>query len=89
MRYTAMIVGFLLATLTTVGAAETDQPDHVAFKVRDLAGTKTFAAIFGWTLANTGPDGTSFDGTELGGGLTTGASRHSPSPASADFFPRS
>lgn len=61
MRYTAMIVGFLLATLTAVGATETGQPDYVAFKVHDLAGTKTFAAIFGWTLADAEPSHTSFE----------------------------
>lgn len=52
MRYTAMIVGFLLATLTAVGAAEPDRPDHVAFTVHDLVKTKTFhSTVFGWTFA--------------------------------------
>jgi predicted enzyme related to lactoylglutathione lyase len=52
MRYTAMIVGFLLATLTQVGAAEIGQSDYVEFTVHDLATTKAFySAVFGWTFA--------------------------------------
>jgi predicted enzyme related to lactoylglutathione lyase len=55
-RYTAMIVGFLLATLTAVGAAEPDRPDFVEFTVHDLVKSKTFyGAVFGWTFAEPGP----------------------------------
>jgi len=72
MKYTAMIVGFLLATLTAVGAAEIGQPDYVEFKVHDLARTKTFyGAVFGWTFADYGPTYASFDDGKIGGGFTT------------------
>ena len=72
MRYTAMIVGFLLATLTQVGAAEIGQSDYVEFTVHDLATTKTFySAVFGWTFADYGPTYTSFDDGKIGGGFTT------------------
>ncbi len=62
MRYTAMIVGFLLATLTQVGAAEIGQPDYVEFSVHDLARAKTFySAVFGWTFVDYGPTRASLD----------------------------
>ena len=72
MRYTAMIVGFLLATLTQVGAAEIGQSDYVEFNVHDLARTKTFySAVFGWSFADYGPTHASFDDGKIGGGFTT------------------
>jgi predicted enzyme related to lactoylglutathione lyase len=67
-----MIVGFLLATLTQVGAAEIGQSDYVEFRVHDLARTKTFySAVFGWTFADFGPTYASFDDGKIGGGFTT------------------
>ena len=53
MRYTAMIVGFLFATLTAVGAAEPDRPNNVPFTLNDLVKTKTFyGAVRGWMCAD-------------------------------------
>ena len=72
MKYTAMIVGFLLATLTQVGAAEIGQSDYVEFTVHDLARTKTFySEVFGWSFADYGPTYASFDDGKIGGGFTT------------------
>jgi predicted enzyme related to lactoylglutathione lyase len=72
MRYTAMIVGFLLATLTQVGAAEIGQSDYVEFSVQGLTRTKMFySAVFGWTFADYGPTYASFDDGKIGGGFTT------------------
>src|SRR5258708_28310293 len=78
MRYTAMIVGFLLATLTAVGAAEPDRPDYVEFTVHDLVKTKMFySAVFGWAFNDYGPTYASFNDGRIGGGFTTdGAPRH-------------
>ena len=41
MRYTAMIIGFVLATVTAVGAAEPDGASGVAFGLGDLAKAET------------------------------------------------
>ena len=72
MRYTAMIVGFLLATLTQVGAAEIGQSDYVEFTVHDLARTKTFySEVFGWSFSDYGPTYASCDDGKIGGGFTT------------------
>lgn len=50
MRYTAMIVGFLLATVTAVGAAEPDRPASVAVTLDGLVNTSTiYHAVFGCT----------------------------------------
>jgi predicted enzyme related to lactoylglutathione lyase len=65
-----MIVGFLLATLTTVGAAEPGQSDYVEFTVHDIAKAKTFySAVLGWAFADDGPIYASFDDGKIGGGL--------------------
>jgi predicted enzyme related to lactoylglutathione lyase len=65
-----MIVGFLLATLTQVGAAEIGQSDYVEFTVHDLAKTKTFFnAIFGSTFAAYGPN---YSGAFRNHGLVVG-----------------
>jgi len=76
-----MIVGFLLATLTQVGAAEIGQSDYVEFTVHHLAKTKTFySAVFGWTFADYGPTYASFDDGKIGGGFTTDGAPHPGGP---------
>ena len=53
MRYTAMIVGFLFATLTAVGAAEPDRPDNMEFKLDGLVTTRTLCgAVIDWASAD-------------------------------------
>ena len=53
MRYTAMIIGFLFATLTAVGAAEPEQPDQAAFTFDELVQTRIFySAIRGWVCSD-------------------------------------
>jgi hypothetical protein len=45
-----MIVGFLLATVTAVGAAEPDRPASVAVTLDGLVNTSTiYHAVFGCT----------------------------------------
>jgi len=88
MRYTAMIVGFLLATVTAVGAAEIGQPDYVEFTVHDLARTKTFySAVFGWTFADYGPSYASFDDGKIGGGFTTDGTPTAGGPLMVFYVP--
>ncbi len=72
MKYTAMIMGLLLATLTAVGAAERAQPDFVEFIVHDITKSKAFyGAVFDWTFTDYGPGFASFDDGRMGGGFTT------------------
>ena len=48
MRYTAMIVGFLFATLTAVGAAEPDRSNGAELGLNDLVKSDTiYKAVSG------------------------------------------
>jgi len=77
MRYTAMIVGFVLATLTAVGAAERSPLDYVEFTVHDITRSKAFyATLFGWTFTDYGPSYASFDDGRIAGGFTAGGMPH-------------
>ena len=81
MRYTAMIVGFLLATLTAVGAAERSPADYIEFTVHDIARSKAFyASLFGWTFTDYGPGYASFDDGRIAGGFTTDGTPHPGGP---------
>lgn len=78
MKYISMAVGFVLATLVTIGArAEPPaqagaHPDYVEFTVHDIARSKSFyAAAFGWSFTDYGPTYASFDDGRIGGGFTT------------------
>ena len=73
MNYIAMAVGFVLATIISVGAhAAPPTPDYVEFTVHDIAASKAFyGAVFGWSFTDYGPAYTSFDDGRIGGGFTT------------------
>ncbi|MEI9989258.1 MAG: VOC family protein [Rhizomicrobium sp.] len=74
MRFVSMAVGFVLATLITIGAHATvpADADYVEFTVHDIARAKTFyGAVFGWTFTDYGPTYASFDDGRIGGGFTT------------------
>src|SRR5882672_10783791 len=46
--------------------------DYIELPATDIDGTKKFyAAVFGWTFTDYGPDYTSFHDGRLGGGFTT------------------
>ena len=75
MNYIAMAVGFVLATIISVGAHAAPlapTPDYVEFTVHDIAASKTFyGAVFGWSFTDYGPGYASFDDGRIGGGFTT------------------
>lgn len=74
MNYIAMAVGFVLATIISVGAhaAPPSTPDYIEFTVHDIARAKAFyGAVFGWSFTDYGPSYASFDDGRIGGGFTT------------------
>ena len=75
MNYIAMAVGFVLATIISVGAhaaPAAPTPDYVEFTVHDIAASKAFyGAVFGWRFTDYGPAYASFDDGRIGGGFTT------------------
>ena len=72
MNYIAMAVGFVLATIISVGAHAAPAPDYVEFTVHDIAASKAFyGAVFGWSFTDYGPAYASFDDGRIGGGFTT------------------
>lgn len=75
MNYIAMAVGFVLATIISVGAhaaPPSPTPDYVEFSVHDIARSKAFyGAVFGWRFTDYGPGYASFDDGRIGGGFTT------------------
>ncbi len=76
MNYIAMAVGFVLATIISVGAhaapPSSPTPDYVEFSVHDIARSKAFyGAVFGWSFTDYGPGYASFDDGRIGGGFTT------------------
>ena len=67
MRYTAMIIGFVLATVTAVGAAEPDRPNSAEFRLNDLVKTKAiYGAVFGCARTDTVPPGVSVADRTIG-----------------------
>jgi predicted enzyme related to lactoylglutathione lyase len=53
--------------------------DYIEFPATDIAATKEFyAAAFGWTFTDYGPDYTSFNDGRLNGGFTTATPVHPP-----------
>ena len=53
--------------------------DYVEFLGKDLARTKKFyAAAFGWTFTDHGPDYTAFEGQGTDGGFNAGDGRSAP-----------
>lgn len=73
MIVTALSLAAILAGAAPTRAAPKPPPmDYIEFAVSDLAKTKAFyAAIFGWTFTDYGPNYTSFVDNGLGGGFTT------------------
>ena len=74
MRFVSMAVGFVLASIITIGsqAAVPADADYVEFTVHDMARAKAFYhAVFGWNFTDYGPTYASFDDGRIGGGLTT------------------
>jgi len=78
----ALAVATLLASAGTIAAPAPQKPvptNFVEFKVRDLERTKTFyAAIFGWSFVDYGPNYASFTSNGMGGGFVSDAGAPAP-----------
>lgn len=70
-------LAMLLVSASAMAAPAPEKPEptnYVEFKVRDVERTKTFyAAIFGWSFVDYGPDYATFASNGMGGGFASNA----------------
>jgi uncharacterized protein len=75
-------VATLLVSASALAAPSREKPvpaNYVEFKVRDLERTKNFyAAVFGWSFVDYGPDYASFTSNGMGGGFAAKAGAPTP-----------